>query len=611
MTGKKAAHPAVFFPVLFLCYQKFAIVRAVQSMSGTELYFRLLRHVRPYWRTFGIGVLAIVIVAATEPALPALLKPLLDGVFVNKDESVIRWTPVFIVGLFVLRGLAEYVAQFALNWVGNRLVMDLRGIMFRKLLTLPARYYDDQASGNLISRLTFDVMQVTTAATSVLTAVFKDALVIVGLLGWMFWLNWKLTLLSLVMTPVIVLVVRVISVRLRNSSRQVQQQMGDMTQVIQETIEGHRVVKLFGGQDYEQQRFDAQANNVRRQLMKQVAASAASVPIVQFVAALALATIVYLATQQSNTDQITVGGFVSFITAMLMLTAPLKRVTSVNEPLQRGLAAAESVFALVDQHSETDAGSIDPGRVRGEIRFEQLRFAYGADGRHALDGIDLTIAPGETLALVGASGSGKTTLANLVPRFYQPTGGRILLDGQDIAGLKLAALRANIALVSQDVVLFNDTVAANIAYGAMNRMSRDDIVAAATAAHAMEFINEMPNGLDTMVGENGVKLSGGQRQRLAIARALLKNAPVLILDEATSALDTESERYVQAALEVLMRGRTTIVIAHRLSTIENAHRIVVLDGGRIAESGAHAELLARGGKYAQLYRNQFLSSGEG
>ena len=580
-------------------------------MSGTELYFRLLRHVRPYWRTFAIGVLGIVVVAATEPALPALLKPLLDGVFVNKDPWVIHWTPVFIVGLFVLRGLAEYVAQFALSWVGNRLVMDLRGIMFRKLLTLPARYYDDQASGNLISRLTFDVMQVTTAATSVLTAVFKDALVIVGLLGWMFWLNWKLTLLSLVMTPVIVLVVRVISVRLRNSSRQVQQQMGDMTQVIQETIEGHRVVKLFGGQDYEQKRFDEQANNVRRQLMKQVAASAASVPIVQFIAALALATIVYLATQQSNTDQITVGGFVSFITAMLMLTAPLKRVTSVNEPLQRGLAAAESVFALIDQHSETDAGKVDPGRVRGEIRFEQVRFAYGADGRHALDGIDLTIAPGETLALVGASGSGKTTLANLVPRFYQPTGGRILLDGHDIAGLKLSALRANIALVSQDVVLFNDTVAANIAYGAMNQFSRADIIAAAEAAHAMEFIKQMPQGLDTMVGENGVKLSGGQRQRLAIARALLKNAPVLILDEATSALDTESERHVQAALEVLMRGRTTIVIAHRLSTIENAHRIVVLDGGRIAESGAHAELLARGGKYAQLYRNQFLSNGEG
>ncbi len=584
-------------------------------MSGTELYFRLLRHVRPYWRTFALGVFGVVVVAATEPALPALLKPLLDGVFVEKNEAVIRWMPALILGLFVVRGLAEYVAQFALSWVGNRLVMDLRGLMFRKLLTLPARYYDDQTSGNLISKLTFDVTQVTTAATSVLMAIFKESLVIVGLLAWMLWLNWKLTLLAMVMAPVIVLVVRTISVRLRTTSRAVQSQMGDMTQVIQETIEGHRVVKLFGGQDYEQQRFDIQANNVRRQLMRQIAATAANVPIVQFIAALALASIVYLATQQSNTDQITVGGFVSFITAMLMLTAPLKRVTSVNEPLQRGLAAAESVFALIDEAGETDTGTADPGRARGDIRFEGVTFAYGKEGndsgRYALASIDLAIAPGETVALVGASGSGKTTLANLVPRFYQPTGGRILLDGQDIAGLKLAALRANIALVSQDVVLFNDTVAANIAYGAMNRMSRDEIVAAATAAHAMEFINEMPNGLDTMVGENGVKLSGGQRQRLAIARALLKNAPVLILDEATSALDTESERHVQAALEVLMRGRTTIVIAHRLSTIENAHRIVVLDGGRIAESGAHAELLARGGKYAQLYRNQFLSSGEG
>ncbi len=574
-------------------------------MSSTTLYLRLVRHVRPYWRTFALGVLGIIIVAATEPALPALLKPLLDGVFVDKNQTVIRWAPVFIIGLFVIRGLAEYVAQFALSWIGNRLVMDLRGTMFRKLLTLPARYYDDQASGNLISKLTFDVMQVTTAATTVLTVLFKETLVIIGLLGWMLWLNWKLTLLALVMAPLIVLVVRLISVRVRSSSRMVQTQMGDMTQVIQETIEGHRVVKLFGGQAYEQQRFDAQANSVRRQLMKQVAAASASVPLVQFVAALALATIVYLAAQQSSTDQITVGGFVSFITAMLMLTAPLKRVTSVNEPLQRGLAAAESVFALIDEAGETDAGTAELARAAGDIRFEGVCFAYGEDGRSALNGIDLHIKPGETVALVGVSGSGKTTFANLVPRFYLPTAGRILLDGQDISSLKLAALRENIALVSQDVVLFNDTVAANIAYGAMNKVLPAEILSAAEAAHAMEFISEMPQGLNTLVGENGVKLSGGQRQRLAIARALLKNAPVLILDEATSALDSESERHVQAALEVLMRGRTTIVIAHRLSTIEKADRIVVLDAGRIAETGPHHELLARNGIYAKLYRIQF------
>lgn len=583
----------------------------VQPMSSTELYLRLLRHVRPYWRVFALGIFGIIMLAATEPALPALLKPLLDGVFVAKDAAVIRWTPVLILALFIVRGLGEYIAQYALAWVGNRLVTDLRGIMFSKLLALPARYYDDQASGNLISKLTFDVMQVTTAATSVLTALLKDTLVTIGLLAWMLWINWKLTMLALVMAPIIVLVVRVISVRLRRISRAVQAQTGDMTQVIQETIEGHRVVKLFGGQAYEQQRFDAQANNVRRQRMKQVVAAAASVPIVQLVAALVLATIIHLATQQSSADQITVGGFVSFITAMLMLTTPLKRLTGINEPLQRGLAAAESVFALIDQASEPDDGRIDPGRVRGEIRFERVRFAYGDAGRPALDNIDLTIAPGETVALVGASGSGKTTLANLVPRFYLPTAGRIVLDGNDIAALRLAALRANIALVSQDVVLFNDTVAANIAYGAMNAVARSDITAAAEAAHAMEFIRQMPQGLDTPIGENGVKLSGGQRQRLAIARALLKNAPVLILDEATSALDTESERHVQAALEVLMRGRTTIVIAHRLSTIERADRIIVLDAGRIAETGTHAVLLAHGGLYAKLYRNQFLAAGSG
>ena len=577
----------------------------MRQMTSTELYLRLLQYVKPYWRVFALALLGMVIVALTEPALPALLKPLLDGTFVHRDETLIRWMPVIILGLIAVRGSAEYMGSYAINWVGNKLVVDLRAAMFDKLLALPTPYYDDHASGNLISKLTYDVTQVTAAATSVLTVIFKDTLSLIGLLAWMLWLNWKLTLLALVMAPLIVGAVRLISVRLRNSSRAVQQAMGDVMQVLQETIDGHKVVKLFGGQRYEAARFAEQANRVRRFMMKQTTAAAASVPVVQLLAGIALAAIIYLATRQSGTNQVTVGEFVSFITAMLMLTAPLKRITGVNEPLQRGLAAAESVFELIDQASERDPGQAAIARARGEIRFDDVSFSYGDGARSALDSITLTINPGETVALVGASGSGKSTLANLVPRFYRPSTGRILLDGRDLETLTLASLRANIALVSQDVVLFNDTVAANIAYGAMRDTQEAEIIAAAEAAHAMEFIRHMPQGLQTLVGENGVKLSGGQRQRLAIARALLKNAPVLMLDEATSALDSESERHVQAALETLIEGRTTIVIAHRLSTIEKAARIVVLDKGRIAEIGNHRELLAAEGIYARLYRIQF------
>jgi subfamily B ATP-binding cassette protein MsbA len=569
------------------------------------LYLRLLRYVAPYRGAFAIGLLGMIIVAATEPVLPAIMKPLLDGIFVDKNPTIMRWMPLAIVALFVVRGLAEYTATFCINWVGNKVVMDLRAAMFGRVLELPAPYYDERASGNLISKLTYDAAQVTTAATSVLTVIFKDSLAMIGLLAWMLWLNWKLTLLALVMTPIVVWVVRSISRRLRASSRDVQRSMGEVTQVLQEAIEGHKVVKLFGGQRYETKRFNDQANRVRRYMMKQVAAAAVSVPIMQLIAAVALAVMIYIATLQSSAAEITVGGFGSFVAAMLMLNAPLKRITSVNEPLQRGLAAAESIFELLDQEPEPDTGGVALGRARGEIRFERVSFRYGDAPRLALAGIDLAIAPGESVAVVGPSGSGKTTLVNLVPRFYRPTEGHILLDGHDLADLALSSLRANIALVSQDVVLFNDTVAANIAYGVMNGATRDAIVAAAVAAHAMEFIDRMPDGLDTLVGENGVKLSGGQRQRLAIARALLKNAPLLILDEATSALDSESERQVQAALETLMRGRTTIVVAHRLSTIERADCIVVLENGRIVETGPHAALLRRDGVYARLYRIQF------
>ncbi len=574
-------------------------------MDSRRLYFRLLQYLAPYWKAFLVSVLAMAVAAATEPALPALLQPMLDGTFVKRDPAWLELMPFLIVGLFVIRGIATYVATYASNWVGNKVVLDLRAAMFQKLVALPAGYFGDQSSGVLISRVTFDAAQVTQAASGVVTVLFKDCLTILGLLGWLFYLDWKLTLIALLMAPPIMLIIRSVSRRLRSTSRDAQEAMGEMTQVLQEAIEGYKVVKVFGGQDYEIQRFTETANRARRHVMKQVAAAAANVPFVQLVAALALAFIVALATRQGASDQTTVGGFVSFIVAMLMLTAPLKRLTGINEYLQKGLAAAESVFSLLDQQAEADDGTAELGPTRGEVRFEGVTFHYPQTARPALLGVDLTVATGQTVALVGPSGSGKTTLVNLLPAFYRPTQGRVLLDGRDIRSIRLADLRSRIALVSQEVVLFNDTVAANIAYGAARGASEADIIAAAQAAHAWEFISRMPEGLNTRVGEHGVKLSGGQRQRIAIARTLLKNAPVVILDEATSALDSESERHIQAALETLMKGRTTLVIAHRLSTVERADRIVVLDQGRIAESGSHSELLALNGLYAYLYRIQF------
>lgn len=574
--------------------------------TSRALYFRLLGYVKPYWRFFLLAIVFMAISASTEPLLPALMKPLLDSGFSGHATGIYNsWLlPFLIVGVFFIRGMFGFFADYALSWVSNKVVLDLRQDMFQRLIQLPTTYFDNQSSGAVMSRIAYDVTGVTSAATGVLTVLIKDSFAVIGLLTWMFYLNWQLSLIALVMVPGIALAVMGFSKRLRSTSRGVQEAMGEIMHVLEESIEAHKVVKIFGGQAYERKRFANASGMQRGQAMRQTVAAAALGPIVQTFAAIALAIIITVAIQQSNAgDKTTVGSFVSFITAMLMLLAPLKRLTDINAPLQRGLAAAESVFSMVDAVPEDDFGTTTLGRVEGNVVFRKIHLRYPDAARDALTDINLSLPKGKTVALVGTSGSGKTSLANLLPRFYHPTSGEILIDGHPIENLTLSSLRSNIALVSQDVVLFNDTVAANIAYG-LDNVTEEKLLAATRAAHALEFIQGMPEGFATMIGENGVKLSGGQRQRLAIARALLKDAPILILDEATSALDTESERHVQAALDSLMRNRTTLVVAHRLSTIEHADHIVVLEAGKIIEEGNHAALLACNGAYANFYQMQ-------
>lgn len=569
-------------------------------MNSRAIYFRLLTFVRPYWKVFAVSLLALILLAATEPLFPALMKPLLDEGFTNKKQAYVQWTPILLVLMFTLRGVLTFLSSYASSWVANKVVADLRSQMFDRLIHLPATFFDNRSSGALASKIAYDVNNVTGAATQALTVIVRDSLTVAGLLGWLFWLDWQLTLTSLLITPFVMGVVSYFSKRLRIVSRSSQHSMGAITHVIEEGCTAHRVVKVFQGETFESERFK-KANEAQRGFaMRATVASASVTPLVQIFASIAVAVVVGMALSSGERATATAGGFMSFLTAMLMMLAPIKRLTDINATMQRGLAAAESVFEMLDEIPETDSGVLEPDRVSGRIEFDRVRFVYPGAQSEALAALDLDIAPGATVALVGRSGSGKSTVVSLLARFYDPTEGEIRLDGMPINTLKLKALRRQLALVSQDVRLFNESIAANIAY-ARPDAPRQEIEAALRAAHAWEFVERLPEGMDTLVGENGVKLSGGQRQRLAIARAFFKNAPVLILDEATSALDTESERQVQLALEELMRGRTTLVIAHRLSTIERADRIVVMEKGRVVESGSHAELLARGGAYAHFH----------
>lgn len=566
---------------------------------------RLLVYARPHWKILLAAIVANGVTAALEPILPALFKQMLDEGFVAKNQDWLIWMPVGIIALMILRGLSSFTASYAINWIDTRLVQDLREAMHKKLLSMPVSYFDNISTSQMTAHVAFNVMQVMRATTTVLTALTKDVLTILGLLGYLLWINWQLTLIIFISFPPIIFVVVYVSKRLRAISRAAQNNYGQLTESLTESLSAHRIVRIFDAQPYETERFHHRANTARKLEMKRIVALGANTPFVEILAGIPLAIIFYMAINQAINDQTTVGGFVSFFIAMMLLFPPIKRLTALNDVLQRGLAAAEVVFGMLDEKPEPDHGTVQARRLSGEIRFDNVSLTYPGKPQAALTDINLDIQPGETLALVGGSGAGKTSLVALLPRFYGPSSGRILFDGISAEDYTLASLRANIASVSQEIVLFNDSLRANIAYGARRDASDDEIRNAAEAAHAWNFIEKLPQGLDTLVGENGVKLSGGQRQRIAIARALLKDAPILILDEATSALDTESERHVQAALETLMQGRTTIVIAHRLSTIENADRIVVMEQGRIVEIGKHAELLPRNGRYAQLYKMQF------